>query len=107
MSADKDETSWSLKQMKASIDVAMGGRAAEEVIFGRDNVTSGASSDFEQATRIAFDMVDKFGMSDKSGYVAFSSSANRSGVSSVHETRALDLAPFRDSRTLQQLSSRG
>ena len=40
---DKDETSWSLRQMKASIDVCMGGRAAEELIFGPDNVTSGAS----------------------------------------------------------------
>jgi ATP-dependent metalloprotease len=86
---DKDETSWSYKQMMASIDVAMGGRAAEEVIFGHDNVTSGASSDFEQATKIAFDMVDKFGMSDKTGFVAFKDNLSRSGggASAISDAR--------------------
>ena len=49
---DSDETSWSRKQMMAKMDVCMGGRVAEEVIFGADRVTSGASSDFEQATSV-------------------------------------------------------
>merc|ERR1712127_509845 len=48
-----DQTSQSLKQMLASMDVAMGGRIAEALIFGEMNVTSGASSDIQQASRVA------------------------------------------------------
>lgn len=50
---DKDETSVSLRQMRARLDVCMGGRVAEELVFGPENVTSGARSDLQQATRLA------------------------------------------------------
>ena len=61
------------EKMHADLVVAMGGRAAEEIIFGRDKVTSGASSDIMQATDLARSMVTKWGMSDKVGrfYPAF------------------------------------
>lgn len=49
---DGDQTSESLKQMLAHMDVAMGGRVAEELIFGSDQVTSGASSDIRSATQV-------------------------------------------------------
>ena len=48
----------------ARMDVAMGGRVAEELVFGPDNITSGATSDLESATKIAKAMVTKFGMTD-------------------------------------------
>ena len=61
---EKDELSWSRKQLLARMDVAMGGRVAEEIIFGSENITTGASSDLEHATRIATNMVTKFGMTE-------------------------------------------
>jgi cell division protease FtsH len=53
--------------MHANLSVAMGGRVAEELIFGHDKVSSGASSDIQYATGLARNMVTKWGMSDKLG----------------------------------------
>lgn len=53
------------------MDTMMGGRAAEELIFGSDKITSGASSDLKQATSIAAHMVKDWGMSEKVGLRTF------------------------------------
>jgi cell division protease FtsH len=50
--------------------VALGGRIAEEIIFGEDEVTTGASNDLQQVARVARQMVTRFGMSDRLGPVA-------------------------------------
>lgn len=84
---DKDETSISRKQMLARLDVCMGGRVAEELIFGESEVTSGASSDLEQATKLARAMVTRFGMSKEVGLVAHNYDDN--GKSMSTETRLL------------------
>eukprot|EP00793_Prasinoderma_coloniale_P002296 PRCOL_00002804-RA len=63
----KDETSQSKQQMLAELDICMGGRIAEELVFGKDAVTSGARGDLEQATAIAKRMVTEYGMSDAVG----------------------------------------
>ena len=65
-----DEYSVTRQQMMATIDVCMGGKAAEELIFGEDYVTSGATSDLRQATRTARHMVQDCGMSSEIGPVA-------------------------------------
>jgi ATP-dependent metalloprotease len=62
-----------MKELMARMDTAMGGRVAEELIYGGNNVTQGASSDFEQATSIAKNMVMKLGMSPKIGPVKLDS----------------------------------
>jgi ATP-dependent metalloprotease len=54
---EDDVDSMTRKQMNASIDVALGGRAAEELIYGIDETTSGCSSDLERATDVATRMV--------------------------------------------------
>ncbi|CAN1158413.1 ATP-dependent zinc metalloprotease FTSH 11, chloroplastic/mitochondrial [Linum perenne] len=64
-----DETSISKKQLLARLDVCMGGRVAEELIFGSDHVTTGASSDLNSATELAHYMVSSCGMSDEIGPV--------------------------------------
>lgn len=65
----KDEFLKSKHAMLADIDVCMGGRAAEELMFGIDKVTQGASNDFQQATRTATNMVARYGMSNEIGKV--------------------------------------
>ncbi|KZV36443.1 ATP-dependent zinc metalloprotease FTSH 11, chloroplastic/mitochondrial-like [Dorcoceras hygrometricum] len=62
-----DETSVSKKQLLARLDVCMGGRVAEELIFGQDHITTGASSDLNTATELAQYMVSTCGMSDEIG----------------------------------------
>jgi cell division protease FtsH len=66
-----DRISVSREKLEADIAVAMGGRVAEELTFGHDKVTAGASSDIEQATKIARHMVTHWGMSDKLGPIAY------------------------------------
>ena len=62
-----DQWNQTKTQLLAQIDICMGGRVAEEIMFGTDEVTTGAGSDFDQATRIARLMITKFGMSNKVG----------------------------------------
>lgn len=69
---ERDSYSYHRDKMYANLAVAMGGRVAEEVIFGYDKVSSGASSDIQYATGLARDMVTKWGMSDKVGPVEYS-----------------------------------
>jgi len=68
-SLSENEMSLSKTQSLAQMAVAMGGRAAEELIFGEESVTTGASSDFQQATNIARRMVTQWGMSEKIGKI--------------------------------------
>jgi cell division protease FtsH len=68
---ERDKLSMSLEQMTSRLAIMMGGRVAEELIFGREKVTSGASSDIEQATRLARMMVTRWGLSEALGTVSY------------------------------------
>ena len=68
---ERDKYQYTVKEFKAKIAMCFGGRVAEELIFGKDNITSGAGggsgSDINQATKIAKAMVTKYGMSEELG----------------------------------------
>ena len=68
---ERDKLSMTLEQMTSRLAVMMGGRVAEELIFGNEKVTSGASSDIEQATRLARMMVTRWGLSEELGTVSY------------------------------------
>ncbi|SES33830.1 ATP-dependent zinc metalloprotease FtsH [Rhizobium sp. NFR03] len=66
-----DRYSMSYKWMVSRLAIMMGGRVAEEITFGKENITSGASSDIEQATKLARAMVTQWGFSDQLGQVSY------------------------------------
>lgn len=66
--SNKDQIHITKSKLLAQMDSAMGGRAAEELIFGPDKITAGAQSDFKAATSIAEEMVNLYGMSEKVGF---------------------------------------
>ncbi len=68
---ERDKYSHTREYMEANISKAMGGRVAEEMIFGHNKVTSGASSDIQMATKLAKDMVTKYGMSNELGPLSY------------------------------------
>jgi len=68
---ENDRISMSRAKLKADLAVGMGGRLAEEIIFGVEKVTTGASSDIKMITDIARRMVTEWGMSDKLGPLAY------------------------------------
>ncbi len=69
---ERDKYGMTLTEMTSKIAMIFGGRVAEELIFGKENVTTGASSDISQATSLARRMITEFGMSDKLGRVRYS-----------------------------------
>jgi len=66
-----DRLSESRARLLARMKMAMGGRVAEELVFGRDRVSNGASGDIKQATGMARVMVTEWGMSDRLGMIAY------------------------------------
>jgi len=68
---EEDRYSHSKRKLESQIATLYGGRIAEELIFGEDMVTTGASNDIERATDIARNMVTRWGLSDKLGPLAY------------------------------------
>src|SRR5690606_40109941 len=67
---EEDRHNYTKAWLEGRLAAAFGGRVAEELVFGPDKVTTGATNDIEQATTIARRMVTQFGMSEKVGVVA-------------------------------------
>ncbi len=69
---ERDRYSYSKLELESKLAVMFGGRAAEEIVFGQENVTTGAGNDIKQATDMARRMVTEFGFSDKLGPLRYS-----------------------------------
>lgn len=83
---EKDTYQVNRSQLLAQLDVTMGGRVAEELIFGQDKVTTGAADDLKKATQLATEMVKQFGMSDRVGLRDFTVNDNQSlGLITVND----------------------
>ncbi|KAI0136967.1 P-loop containing nucleoside triphosphate hydrolase protein [Xylariales sp. AK1849] len=68
---EMDKYSYSMMNYRAMIDSALGGKLAEEIVYGVDNVTSGASSDLKSATSVAYSMIASMGHSPKLGHMEY------------------------------------
>ena len=73
---ESDRLSYSKELLESQICSLFGGRIAEEIIFGKDHVTTGASNDIERATQLARNMVTKWGLSEKLGPLSYSEDEN-------------------------------
>jgi ATP-dependent metalloprotease len=85
---EMDTVSRNYTEYLTDIDVSMGGRAAEELIYGADKVTSGISADIQNATNTAFNLVTRFGYSKKLGNVDLSSNYDRLSSETKQEIEA-------------------
>ncbi|XP_063741856.1 ATP-dependent zinc metalloprotease YME1L1b isoform X2 [Eleginops maclovinus] len=103
MLPENDRWSETRSQLLAQMDVSMGGRVAEEIIFGSEYITTGASSDFDGATKIAKMMVTRFGMCEKLGVMTYSDMTAQSPETQAaveHEVRVLLKDSYERARAL-------
>ncbi len=90
---ERDRFGYSKREMESRLASMFGGRLAEEIIFGPENVTTGASSDIQQATGMARRMVTEFGMSEKLGRVRYNDNEQELFLGhSVTQTRGVSEA---------------
>ncbi len=90
---ERDRFGYSKREMESKLASMFGGRLAEEIIFGPENVTTGAASDIQQATAMARRMVTEFGMSEKLGRVRYNDNEQELFLGhSVTQTRGVSEA---------------
>lgn len=103
---EMDAVSRNYQQYIADIDMCMGGRAAEELVFGVDHVSSGISSDLSQATRLAYALVTQFGFSEKVGsldlHSNYDSLSSQTKQEIEHEVRTIVEGARRRAYTIMQ-----
>ncbi|XP_067109228.1 ATP-dependent zinc metalloprotease YME1L1-like isoform X1 [Osmerus mordax] len=109
MLPENDRWSETRSQLLAQMDVSMGGRVAEEIIFGNEYITTGASSDFDSATKIAKMMVTRFGMCEKLGVMTYGDVTKQSPETQAvieQETRKLLKDSYERARSLLKLHAK-
>ncbi|AGH99196.1 ATP-dependent zinc metalloprotease FtsH [Micavibrio aeruginosavorus] len=84
-----DRVSLTRQQAHARLAVCYGGRVAEEMVFGADKVTTGASGDIQSATAMARAMVEEWGLSDKAGAVLYASSRQEQAMGATGRSRSI------------------
>ncbi|EFN70595.1 Protein YME1-like protein [Camponotus floridanus] len=99
---EKDVYHITKSQLLANMDSMMGGRAAEELIFGPEKVTTGASSDLEEATKIAELMVKNYGMSEKVGFRSITESKKPFSSSPTYAPSTSEIIDNEVKRILQE-----
>jgi len=99
---ERDRYSFSRKELESKVAMMFGGRVAEELIYGRDEVTTGASDDIRQATMLARRMVTEFGFSDTLGPVYCESGRESLASPSVDVSPATALAIDKEIRRLTE-----
>jgi len=89
---EEDRFSYSKQHLESQISTLYGGRLAEEIIFGKESVTTGASNDIERATDLARNMVTKWGLSEKLGPLSYTEEQNEGylGMGGSHATNMSD-----------------
>ena len=85
---ERDKLSMSYEQMTSRLAICMGGRVSEEIVFGKQKITSGAQSDIEQATNLARAMVTRWGFSVELGTVMYGAIISRRFSSAIHGASA-------------------
>ena len=80
-----DKVSMTIAEVRAQLSVSLAGRAAEEIFFGADKITTGAESDIAAATRLARYSITTAGLSDKIGLVAINQSTTFGGRSALED----------------------
>jgi len=86
---EEDSWSYSKRKLESQLSSLYGGRIAEEMIFGTDSVTTGASNDIERATKLARSMVMKWGLSDKLGPLLYEEEEQHGFLGSSSKTTAV------------------
>lgn len=101
MSIPKDKMYQSKREIKNNIRVLLSGRAAEEIAFGKDEITTGASNDIEKASQLVKDYIMKFGMDDELG-IFNAESANMNDTDILKQCRQEIRQAYDETRTLLQ-----
>ncbi|MBP1754807.1 MAG: ATP-dependent metalloprotease FtsH, partial [Firmicutes bacterium] len=100
LSIPKDTMFQNKRQLKANIQVLLAGRIAEEIIFGRDEVTTGASNDIQKASQLILDYINKFGMDEEMGMFSMDIFENSHDTQIVTKCREYMNLLYDETRTL-------